>query len=101
MTILSEPVEFEWDSGNRDKNLLKHGITNKEIEEAFEQRGKIIVEDEKHSLSERRYMMWSKTADEKMVMIICTVRKKYIRVISARRMNKKERNFYDQKTEKI
>ena len=101
MTILLEPVAFEWDSGNRDKNLLKHGITNKEIEEAFERDEKIIVEDEKHSFVEPRYMMWSETADGKQIMVFCTIRNGYVRVISARSMNRKERSFYEKKTEKI
>lgn len=101
MMILSEPVEFEWDGGNRDKNLLKHGITNKEIEEAFDKDTKLIVEDEKHSLLEHRYMMWSETADSRKIMVFCTIRKGYIRVISARSMNKKERRFYEKKTEKV
>ena len=99
--ILPEPVAFEWDSGNRDKNLLKHGITNKEIEESFDQDEKIIIEDEKHSLIEPRYMMWSETNDGKLIMVFCTIRNGYVRVISARSMNRKERSFYEKKTEKI
>ena len=35
MKVLSEPIRFEWDRGNVDKNLIKHKVTNSEIEEVF------------------------------------------------------------------
>lgn len=32
---LPQPLNFEWDKGNKEKSLLKHGITNGEAEETF------------------------------------------------------------------
>lgn len=58
MKILPEPLEFEWDKGNQDKNFRKHKVTNKESEEAFENAEKFLHKDEKHSTLEQRYMLW-------------------------------------------
>ena len=35
-------MEFDWDEGNRDKNL-KHGVHDWEIEEAIEDKDGIVV----------------------------------------------------------
>jgi len=35
MTILPEPIEFDWDSGNKEKNWVTHAVMNKEAEEVF------------------------------------------------------------------
>ncbi len=54
----------------------------------------VVIDDEKHSKKESRHFAFGKTdLDRKMVVVFC-IRKKRIRVISARDMNKKERKFY-------
>ncbi len=49
MDILSEPVSFEWDKGNIDKNFKKHSVTNKEAEGVFNNDPIFLFEDERHS----------------------------------------------------
>ncbi len=39
---------FEWDAHNKDKNLIAHGVTNEECEEAFFDPDKKILEDTIH-----------------------------------------------------
>lgn len=95
MTILPEPLEFEWDSGNIEKNFAKHRITNKQIEEAFTVKNSYIMEDVRHSLMEQRYMLWSRLIMDGYITVIFTIRSSRIRVISARPMNKKERKVYE------
>ena len=97
MKILPYPISFEWDEGNIDKNLLKHNVTSKEAEEVFDNDLKFIVEDELHSLDEKRYMMWGVTKEKRKLSIFFTIRKSKIRIISARDQNKKERRFYEEK----
>jgi len=97
MKILPDVLIFEWDSGNREKNLLKHGVTNKEIEEAFIQKEQYILFDERHSTLEERYLLWGKMNTGKNLSIIFTIRRDQVRVISARVMNKKERRSYEEK----
>lgn len=104
MKVLPEPIEFEWDKGNKDKNLKKHGITTKEIEQVFlneEQEEKLIVNDEKHSKIEKRYAFFGKTEEGKKLSIVFTLRRNKIRVITARSMSKKERREYEEKKAKV
>lgn len=97
---LSQLDGFEWDEGNRDKNRLKHNVSNKECEEAFSNEPLIILEDQKHSQAEQRYAAYGATGDGRKLHIVFTVRKTKCRVISARDMHRKERRFYAEETEK-
>lgn len=98
MKILPEPIIFEWDKGNISKNF-KHKVSDKETEEIFSNKPKFILEDEKHSLKEKRYMIWGSTNEDKRLAVFFTIRKDKIRIISARDMSKKERREYEKKIE--
>ena len=97
MKILSEPIAFDWDKGNIDKNLKKHNVSNRETEETFANEPKFIFEDEKHSSTEKRYMIWGITHKSRRLSAFFTFRKDKIRIISARNMHKKERREYEEK----
>lgn len=98
MKIIDKSVEFEWDKGNIDKNM-KHGVADKEAEEIFGSKKKIFMKDEKHSLKEERYMIWAKTKAGRKLTVFFTLRKDKVRIISARDMNRKERNAYEKKVQ--
>lgn len=36
METLPEPLVFEWDEGNIEKNVIKHGVTNKETAAVYD-----------------------------------------------------------------
>jgi len=97
MKIVSKLIFFEWDKGNIDKNLIKHNVTNREIEEVFENDPKFIFRDEKHSQEEERYGLYGKTKAERLLFVVFTITKDKVRVISARDMSKKERRVYEEK----
>lgn len=90
-------VGFQWDQGNIDKNLIKHDIENWECEQVFFNRPLLVLDDPKHSISEKRWAAFGKTDIDRLLIVIFTKRDNLIRVISAREMNKKERKFYDEK----
>jgi uncharacterized DUF497 family protein len=85
---------FQWDSGNIDKNRLKHDVEAFEAEQTFFNDPLIIIPDEKHSTSETRYAAFGKTNDGRKLAMVFTKRDQSIRIISARAMNKKERGYY-------
>ncbi len=95
MESIPEPLEFEWDEGNRDKNWEKHLISNKEAEEVFINEPLLVYEDAKHSDNEKRFQCLGKTNNNKRLFISFTLRSNKIRVISARLMNQKERKIYE------
>lgn len=91
---LVECKSFQWDKGNIDKNRLAHGVSSFECEQVFFNLPLIAYEDTEHSQSEKRYYALEKTDTDRFLFIVFTIRKKQIRVISARDMNKKERQVY-------
>ena len=90
MEILPDPLEFEWDAGNSHKNWTKHRGTNEECEEVFFDSHKRILKDALHSENEKRFIILGHTAMGRVLFIVFTLRKKAVRVISARDLNKRE-----------
>ena len=56
----------------------------------------VVRDDELHSKTKPRYYVLGKTIRERLLFLVFTIRNNKIRVISARDMNKKERETYEQ-----
>ena len=97
MNLIPKPIKFNWDQGNFNKNLKKHKITNEESEQVFLNPPTTIIEDTKHSSQKPRFVAIGQTDSSKLLTIIFTIRDKKIRIISARKSNKKERSLYEKK----
>lgn len=95
MGSLLQFTGFDWDQGNKDKNWLKHKVANNECEEIFFNQPLIILPNIKHSQKERRFYALGKTNNKRFLFISFTARMHLIRIISARDMNKKERQNYE------
>jgi uncharacterized DUF497 family protein len=85
---------FEWDEGNIHKILHKHNITMQECESIFNNIPLYFFTDEKHSLSEQRFGIFSRTSEGKLLAGVFTIRNNKIRLISARPQSRKERKFF-------
>ena len=97
MINIFEKIEgFSWDKGNSEKNWLKHKVTKQETEQVFFNRPILVFDDEKHSKNERRFYLLGRTDLDKKLFVVFTTRKNLIRIISARDMNKKEREIYNE-----
>ena len=96
MVDFSPVTGFEWDEGNRDKNLEKHQVSNGECEEVFFNLPLLLQPDEAHSKTEVRYYVLGQTNAGRRLFIVFTIRNEKIRVISARDMGKRERMIYEQ-----
>lgn len=95
MRILQQPIKFQWDKGNQDKNLVKHKVNRQECEEVFFDQNKKIFKDAIHSQNEERHIIIGKTKQKKILFIVFTIRGRAIRVISARDLNRKEIRLYE------
>jgi hypothetical protein len=95
--VLANCTGFDWDEGNSDKNLISHQVSDSECEEVFFNRPLIVADDKKHSATEKRYYVLGRTDTDRYLFIAFTIRKKLIRVISARDMNNKETTRYYEK----
>jgi uncharacterized DUF497 family protein len=99
MNSIVDIIGFEWDNGNRDKNL-KHKVRWNEIEQIFFNKPLLILQDEKHSQTENRSIAYGITDAKRYLTVIFTIRKNYVRPISARSMHRKERIRYEEEIQK-
>jgi len=87
---------FDWDEGNSEKNWILHQVAKCECEQVFFNEPLIVTNDLKHSQTEKRWFVLGKTDTERLLFIVLTIRNKLIRIISARDMNKKEKEVYNE-----
>ena len=92
---LAEVVGFARDEGNADKNWIKHRVSQPECEELFLNEPLLAAVDTKHSATEPRYFALGQTDEARRLLVVFTIREVFIRVISARDMNKRERKEYE------
>jgi uncharacterized DUF497 family protein len=91
---LEQCVGFEWDEGNEGKNWEKHGVTDGEAEEVFFNDPLVAGVDAVHSGQERRDFALGQTDSRRRLFVVFTIRKRLIRVISARDMSPRELRRY-------
>ena len=92
--IISRCIGFDWDDGNLLKNWEKHGVSASECEQVFFNHPVVTSPDVLHSSYEARFYTLGKSDSGKHLFIVFTVRSNLIRIISARDMNRKERDAY-------
>ncbi len=85
---------FEWDKDNQDKNWLKHRVHFRECEEIFSRLPLLVSVSAGRSAREIRFQALGKTAQDRLLFLVFTVRNNKLRVISARDMSRKERKIY-------
>ena len=87
---------YEWGGEKADRNLVKHGIAFKTAALAFDDPSAWVVEDEKHSVNERRQWLVGDSG-EGVLVVVFTMREPAgkIRIVSARRANRRERGIYE------
>lgn len=81
-------MNYEWDSRKRLKNLLKHGIDFIDAVIVFEDDFAITIEE--YGAEEYRYITLGQDAHGRILVVVYTHREDIIRIISARKANKKE-----------
>lgn len=95
MRELPEPIQFEWDEGNKNKNFIKHSVTIREAEEIFINRPLYVSHDKYHSKIEERYQALGKTTNGRLLFAAFTIRYDKVRIISVRDMSKREERVYE------
>jgi uncharacterized DUF497 family protein len=92
--VLPECVGFDWDEWNSRKIWERHGVVPSECEQVMLNRPAVVVDDAAHSQQELRYYALGKTDLGRRLFVVFTVRRDLIRVISARRMSRREREVF-------
>jgi hypothetical protein len=95
MNAWLEGLGFDWDEGNSGKNWEKHRVADLECEEVFLNQPLIVRYAPRHSQREARYYALGRTDRNRLLFVAFTVRRRLIRVISAREMTRKEARIYE------
>jgi uncharacterized DUF497 family protein len=88
--------EFEWDETKRQSNIETHGVDFADILPLFIQPETVVFEDTRKDYGEERYILMGELHDL-LFQVAFTRRGTTIRIISARRGNKRERRIYEQR----
>jgi uncharacterized DUF497 family protein len=91
---LDECVGFDWDESNVQKNWERHGVTPEEAEEIFFHEPLIVRADLGRGEGEKRYYALGRTGSGRLLFAAFTIRRKLIRIISTRDMNRNESEVY-------
>lgn len=88
-------LQFEWDEQKERLNIKKHGLDFETAVRVFEDENRLELYDEEHSEFEDRYITIGLIDDVAcIVMVVYTEREETVRVISARKATKQEREMY-------
>lgn len=88
-------MQFEWDDEKDRKNIAKHGIAFRTAILVFQDQNRLEKFDEAHSLDEDRYLTIGEIGGTFMVVsVVYTERPEAIRIISARRATRAEKEEY-------
>nr|WP_210403081.1 BrnT family toxin [Tolypothrix sp. PCC 7601] len=89
-------MRFEWDERKARSNEQKHGVSFEEAETAFYDENARVIYDPEHSREEDRYILLG-VSDSLRLLLVCHIYQDsegVIRIISARKATKKERQQY-------
>ena len=89
-------MEFEWDENKNKSNQEKHGLDFNDAKEVFNDENSKVSQDLRKDYGEYRWKIIGKIYGS-IISVIYTFRNKGIRIISARKASKKERDEYNSK----
>ncbi len=94
-----DPLEnctgFDWDEANTVKIWERHRVTAEEAEDIFFHQPFVVRSDVRHSKTEKRYYALGQTGAGRRLFVVFSIRRRLIRVISARDMNRNETETYE------
>ena len=88
-------MEFEWDRNKAAANLSKHGVPFDEAKTIFDDPLYVDFYDPDHSYDEHRYIIIGQSQRGRLLVVSYTERENVIRLISARKATRREREAYE------
>ena len=92
-------MKYEWNEEKNKLNQEKHGISFEEAKEVFDDALQISRLDKRFSYFEERWITVGTTSKHKILVVanlfFTDEGEEIIRIISARKANKQERNSYE------
>jgi uncharacterized DUF497 family protein len=95
-----DELRFEWDEDKNRKNIRKHGVAFQEAQTVFLDERAIRFFDPDHSEDEDRFIMLGMSFTLRVLVVCHCFRKNdtVIRIISARKADKREAKSYEAKS---
>ncbi len=93
----TECIDFEWDGAKSDSCFQERGFDFSFAARAFLDPDRIIQPDIRHSYGEDRYRLMG-AIEYRLFVVVYTSRHDVIRIISARKANKREVSIYEKNT---
>lgn len=92
-------IRFEWDPRKSSANRRKHGVSFDEASTVFADEHALLIDDPDHSEDEDRFILLGLSASLRMLVVCHCYREsdERIRIISARKATRKERESYNRR----
>ena len=90
-------INFEWNADKATSNESKHSVTFAEAATAFGDPLALTIFDPDHSKTEDRFLLMGRSTFGNLIVVSHTDRGGTIRIISARKANRRERLQYESK----
>ena len=89
-------LTFEWDRKKNAANQKKHGVSFAEAKTAFTDPFARLIADPDHSCDEDRFILLGESIQSRLLVVChCMRMNDAIRIISARKAVKQERDIYE------
>ena len=89
-------INFIWDKNKAKLNLVKHNLSFEEAATVFADPLAFVFDDVEHTRKEQRALIIGHTSKNKVIIVSFTERDQHIRIISARKATKKEKQDYEE-----
>ena len=92
-------LRFAWDEAKGRANERKHGVSFDEARSVFVDENGLLLEDPEHSVDEGRFVLLGLSSTLRLLLVCHAYREveDVIRIISARKANRSERNQYERR----
>mgnify|MGYP000860123673 CR=1 FL=1 len=92
-------LHFDWDETKNLANQRKHGVSFEEAQTTFTDEFGLLIHDPDHSEHEDRFVFMGLSASLRL-LVVCHCHRDgdaIVRIISARKANRRERSMYSQR----
>ena len=87
-------MEFDWDPAKRARNIDERGIDFVDVVPGFADPARKVIRDDRKDYGETRFNMLAKV-EGRVFHVTYTERGNIVRIISARKANKREQRRYE------
>ena len=89
-------LRFTWDPRKAAANERRHGVSFHEATTVFDDSLSVTIHDPDHSLDEERHLLVGMSKDQRLLVVAHAEQGDTVRLISARRANRRERQAYEE-----